>query len=200
MKKKDSQLLVLISNKDIKSFNAFYHRYSNVIYSFVYRHLNDEVSSDDLVQDFWVKVWEDPSFLKCNESGSVKIYMLQHLKFRILDIYRKTLSQLVRECKIENADNEVVYNGILDEHNERELINIIHEALDTQPQIVKKVFWLRINNWSVEETAKALSVSSKTIYNRYSESLSVVREKLAKHYPEFTEFYEKDLTKRKRAM
>ena len=118
MKKKDSQLLVLISNKDIKSFNAFYHRYSNVIYSFVYRHLNDEVSSDDLVQDFWVKVWEDPSFLKCNESGSVKIYMLQHLKFRILDIYRKTLSQLVRECKIENADNEVVYNGILDEHNE----------------------------------------------------------------------------------
>ena len=87
-------------------------------------------------------MWEDPSFLKCNESGSVKIYMLQHLKFRILDIYRKTLSQLVRECKIENADNEVVYNGILDEHNERELINIIHEALDTQPQIVKKVFWL----------------------------------------------------------
>ena len=89
---------------------------------------------------------------------------------------------------------------LMEAWTERELINIIHEALDTQPQIVKKVFWLRINNWSVEETAKALSVSSKTIYNRYSESLSVVREKLTKHYPEFTEFYEKDLTKRKRAM
>lgn len=195
MKKKDSQLLVLISNKDVKSFNAFYHRYSNVIYSFVYRHINDEVSSDDLVQDFWAKVWEDPSFLKCNQSGSVKKYMLQHLKFRVLDIYRKTLSQLVRECNIENAENEMFYNSVLDQHSETELINIIHEALDDQPQIVKKVFWLRINNWSVEESAQELSVSSKTIYNRYSESLSVVRDKLAKHYPEFSEIYQKDLTK-----
>ena len=46
---------------------------------------------------------------------------------------------------------------------------------------------MRINNWSVEETAHTLSVSTKTIYNKYSESLTVVREHIRDHYPEFAD-------------
>ena len=189
MKRKDSKLLFLISNKDATAFEALYDRYIRMIYNYVYRELNDERLADDLIQDFWLKVWEDPSFLKCNESGSVKVYMLQHLKFRILDLYRKTMTHLMMELRPEIAELEqAAYNSIIEVMNESELVAAIHEALENQPPLVRDTFWMRINHWSVEETARCLSVSPKTVYNKYSESLAVVRAHIRDHYPEFAEF------------
>lgn len=188
MKTKDCQLLLQISGKDAKAFNAFYNRYIKMIYRFVFKELNDESLADDLIQDFWLRVWEDPSFLRCSESGSVQVYMLQHLKFRILDLYRKTVTTLLRECTVETAEYELIeYNSVTKDLSVKELVVIIHEALEQQPQIIRNTFWMRINNRTVEETARILSVSHKTVYNRYSESLAVVRSYIREHYPEFAE-------------
>ncbi|MBK5196340.1 MAG: sigma-70 family RNA polymerase sigma factor, partial [Proteiniphilum sp.] len=188
MKIKDSKLLFQISQKDAKAFDAFYDRYIKMIYRFVYRELNDEMITDDLIQDFWLRVWEDSSFLKCNEKGSVQSYMLQHLRFRILDLYRKTLTNLFCEYNPDKAERELeFYNSITEEMNEKELLLIIREALENQSQIIRNTFWMRINNWSVEETARTLSVSSKTVYNKYSESLIVVRAYIRNRYPEFAD-------------
>lgn len=188
MKVKDSKLLFLISNKDATAFEALYDRYIRLIYSYMYRELNDERLADDLIQDFWLKVWEDPSFLKCNEAGSVKVYMLQYLKFRILDFYRKTMNHLIMEFRPEVAELEQAsYDCITAVMNESELVAAIQEALENQPPLVRNTFWMRINRWSVEETARTLAVSPKTIYNKYSESLTVVRAHLRDHYPEFAE-------------
>ncbi len=188
MKTKDCQLLLQISGKDAKAFNAFYNRYIKMIYRFVFKELNDESLADDLIQDFWLRVWEDPSFLRCSESGSVQVYMLQHLRFRILDLYRKTVTTLLRECTVETAEYELIeYNSVTKDLSVKELVVIIHEALEQQPQIIRNTFWMRINNRTVEETARILSVSHKTVYNRYSESLAVVRSYIREHFPEFAE-------------
>ncbi|MCK9341196.1 MAG: sigma factor, partial [Petrimonas sp.] len=150
MKTKDCQLLLQISGKDAKAFNAFYNRYIKMIYRFVFKELNDESLADDLIQDFWLRVWEDPSFLRCSESGSVQVYMLQHLRFRILDLYRKTVTTLLRECTVETAEYELIeYNSVTKDLSVKELVVIIHEALEQQPQIIRNTFWMRINNRTV---------------------------------------------------
>lgn len=191
MKAKDSKLLTLITIKDEKAFNVFYNRYIKLIYKFVYHELGDQDQTDDLIQDFWVKVWEDPSFLKCDTTGSVRGYMLQYLKFRILDLYRKTLTRLLRKASHSEVEQEMEeYNNTMAEIGKQELLAIIHEALEHQPTIVRSAFWMRINNWSVKETALELSVSPKTIYNKYSKSLTVVRRHIREHYPEFDKFNE----------
>ncbi|MCK9341986.1 MAG: hypothetical protein PHW88_08315, partial [Bacteroidales bacterium] len=79
------------------------------------------------------------------------------------------------------------YNSVTKDLSVKELVVIIHEALEQQPQIIRNTFWMRINNRTVEETARILSVSHKTVYNRYSESLAVVRSYIREHYPEFAE-------------
>ena len=188
MKIKDSKLLLLISEKDVKAFDTFYYRYIKMIYRFVFRELNDEVLTDDLIQEFWLRVWEDPAFLKCNDKGSVQAYMLQHMKFRVLDLYRKTLTGLLQEFNSEKVEHDQFdYDNITEELNEKELLGIIQEALKNQSPIIRNTFWMRINNWTVEETSRALSVSNKTIYNKYSESLTVVRAHIRDHYPEFAD-------------
>lgn len=188
MKIKDSKLLLLISEKDVKAFDTFYYRYIKMIYRFVFRELNDEVLTDDLIQEFWLRVWEDPGFLKCNDKGSVQAYILQHMKFRVLDLYRKTLTGLLQEFNSEKVERDQLdYDNITEELNEKELLGIIQEALKNQSPIIRNTFWMRINNWTVEETSRALSVSNKTIYNKYSESLTVVRAHIRDHYPEFAD-------------
>lgn len=188
---KDKKLLNLIAFKDENAFDTFYNRYIKLIYKFVYRELGDQEQTDDLIQDFWARVWEDPSFLKTNETGSVKSYMLQYLKFRTLDLYRKALNDLIRPSSLEEVESEMYeYNNILSELDEQELLIIIQEALENQPKIVRNAFWMRINNWSVKETALKLSVSPKTIYNKYSNALSVIRYHIQNNYPEFTKMKE----------
>lgn len=191
MKTKDDKLLILIAGKDAKAFDLFYRRYIRMIYKFVYEELNDQELTDDLIQEFWIRVWEDPSFLKCNGAGSVQGYMLQYLKFRILDLYRKTLTGLLRDLSAEKLEQEQdEYNNIVADLNEKELLDVIHEALKHQPAVIRNTFWMRINNWSVKETASTLSISPKTVYNKYSESLAVVRTYINNHYPEFATLHE----------
>lgn len=191
MKPKDSKLLILIAIKDEKAFDVFYYRYIKMIYKYVYSELGDQEQTDDLIQDFWARVWEDPSFLKCNESGSVRSYMLQHLKFRILDLYRKTLSRLIEETDPIELENEMYeYNNIISQLSEQELLAIIQEALEDEPMLVRNAFLMRINNWSVKEIAKTLSVNPKTIYNNYATSLGIVRKHIQDYYPEFAKLKE----------
>lgn len=196
IKKTDYSLLRLISEKNRKAFALFYDRYIKLIYKFVYQALNDQEQTDDLIQEFWMKVWEDPSFLKCNEQGSAQSYMLQNLRFRVLDVYRGTLKNMISIEQLEES-MEFNYHDITEKLDEKELLLVIREALDKQPYVVRKTFWLRINDWSVEETAKVLSVSKKTVYNKYSESLSIVRSHLKNNHPELIEDFNSAVTGKK---
>ncbi len=196
IKKTDYILLRLISEKDRKAFALFYDRYIKLIYKFVYQALNDQERTDDLIQEFWLKVWEDPSFLRCNGQGSVQSYMLQNLRFRVLDVYRETLKNMVSIDQLEESMSDN-YQDITESLDEKELLSVIREALDKQPYVVRKTFWLRINDWSVDETARVLSVSKKTVYNKYSESLSIVRSHLKNNHPELIEDFNSAVTGKK---
>lgn len=198
VKRTDCSLLALISEKNRKAFDLFYKRYIRLIYKFVYHELNDQELTDDLIQEFWMKVWEDPSFLKSNHQGSVQSYMLQYLRFRILDVYRETLKNIISIDQLEPEESSALnYHGITDKLDEEELLLVLREALDDQPYVVRKTFWLRINNWSVEETANLLSVSQKTVYNKYSESLSIVRSHIKNKHPELIEDFNSAVTGKK---
>ena len=196
MKNTDYSLLKLISEKDREAFVLFYDRYIKLIYKFVYEALKDQERTDDLIQEFWMKVWEDPSFLKCNEQGSVQSYMLQNLRFRVMDVYRETLKNMISIDQLEDT-LEFDCREITAEMDERELLEAIREALNKQPYVVRKTFWLRINDWSVEETAKVLSLSKKTVYNKYSESLSIVRSHLKNNHPEMIEDFNSAMRREK---
>lgn len=189
-------MLRLISEKNQKAFLSFYDRYIRLIYKFVFQALNDQATTDDLIQDFWMKIWENPSFLRCDDQGSSLSYMMGYLRFRILDVYRDTLKKMVSIEQL--MDNDIEFSGFsTPESMEDELVRAICEALDKQPYIVRKTFWLRINDWSVDESAEILSVNKKTVYNKYSESLSIVRTHLKKNYPDLIEEFNSGVNRKK---
>lgn len=129
----DIELLDAILKKEKRSFDSFYQRYALMIQAQVYSRIHDQHIVEDIVQDFWVRLWEDPSWLKCNNKGSAKDYITNYFKYRILDFYRKTLQGTISIEEFEIICKEdTSYSHILEELEVKELFTIIEEVLSVQ--------------------------------------------------------------------
>lgn len=187
----DKDLLDGISREDKNSFKEFYLRYATYLFSFVFKKVKSEVIAEDLTQEFWLQVWEKPSFIKCNVEGSAKPFIVQQLRFRMIDNYRKTMnSPKYLEDSI-NDENLEWYYHVSEDLEVKEAVAIINEALETLPESTRKTFWMRINNITPEEIAKELSITVPTTYNKFSQSLKVVNSHIKEKYPEFAENFVK---------
>lgn len=173
----DNDLLERIKQEDVQAFNILYSRYWDTFYAYLMMRLSDREVVQEVLQDLWIKIWKQPDFVKTNENGMAKGFLLKFLYFRVLDIYRKT-------SKIDTADipedQIIAYNSILEKFNENELLEIIKKAIHELPKATARIAELRLlENYSVEETALALSISKKTVRNKYSEALKSIRKNIA---------------------
>lgn len=169
----DIALLEKIKKEDNTAFNILYNRYWNVLYSYLVARIPDRELVKEVLQDLWIKVWDQPEFVKTNAEGMAGGFLLKFLYFRVLDVYRRT-SKINTDHISE--DQIVAYNKVFERFNEKELIAIIKKALDKLPKATARIAELRLlQNYSVDETATALSISKKTVRNKYSEALKVIR-------------------------
>lgn len=183
----DRDLLERISLKEKEAYIALYEKYHKLIYGFVLKTIKDQKTAEDIVQDFWLRVWEDVSFLKCDEAGSVRAYALQHLRFRVSDKFRQNLSKEV-EIDIEEAENLLgCYEHVSEGLECQELYEKVNEALRRKSISTRSVFWMRVNNIPIEEVAHKLKITKRTVYNRYNECMNTVRSFLRSDAPEFLE-------------
>jgi len=178
----DQILLNAIENKDRKAFSRFYERYSRTVLCFVLYKVHDKEIAKDIVQNFWLSFWENPRILRANKDGSVKVFMLQHLRFRIYDVYRIAVPEFI---PIKNTDI-----AFMDEVNinieKEELLQIVQDALKNSSKLAQKAFWMRIENIPAKKIANELKTTPQTVHNIFSKSLKTVRDYITKHYPEIS--------------
>ena len=151
-----------------KLFNAHFH--SLVFDSF--RILKDYEQAQDLVQDVFVKIWQN--FEKVKHISNLKAYL--HTAVRNSS-YNYVRDQKFKQNKIEindafdHADNE-------DEnrlHNE-DVYDKIHEAVSKLPQNWQEAFILsKYEKLKYYEIAKRMKISDKTVEKYISKSLAFIR-------------------------
>ena len=57
----DEELLALIQQGSQQAFSTLVQRYNERFYRLAYRYLQSKEAAEDVVQDAFVKLWEDPS-------------------------------------------------------------------------------------------------------------------------------------------
>ena len=114
-----------------KEYNKAVDQFSDNIFRFAMKHLKNEMSANDIVQETFLKVWakkEDVSFEK------VKSYLFTTAYHTILDWIKK-----------EKRSGDM--NGVDDLHMDNgqnvDLKEVLDEALDRLPEIQKTVVLLR---------------------------------------------------------
>jgi RNA polymerase sigma factor (sigma-70 family) len=115
-----------------KEYNLTVDQFADGIYRFALRHLKNEMSAKDIVQDTFTRVWvkhEDVSYEKA------KSYLFTTAYHAIMDWFKTE--------KRGYADGPISEIAGIVSSPEVDLQEILHEALETLPPIQKTVVLLR---------------------------------------------------------
>jgi len=189
MNKTDLSLLKKIKLGDRPAFMLLYERYWEILYKMIFIRVKDKDVTEELLQNLWIKIIENPDSIQTDQYGSAKGYLLKHLHYRIIDFYatiKKSQNIIGISDEVENVIPEISdnnYNEILEENDVQQLFEMINEVVSQLSSTDQKVYEMRIqNNKSVDETADILGLSKKTVSNSLSKTLSEIREQLDPKY------------------
>lgn len=186
MKITDATLLrQMETGRKVYFFNLLYERYNRLFYRWIYTRTGCKETTEEIAQNFWMEVWENPSYFRNNTKKScVKDYFLRVLTFRMLDYLKSTYARKSGDSSLlSEIEKSLSYTHILEEIHTNEMLTIINGVLDNLPQLTKDIYTLRLNEqYTVKETASELKVSPKIVRTRYRNVLAILKERLVGVY------------------
>jgi RNA polymerase sigma factor (sigma-70 family) len=136
-----------------REFNISVDHFSDNIYRFALKHLRNEMSAKDIVQETFAKVWVKHADVQFEKAKS---YLFTTAYHAIIDWVNK---------EKRNGDFEKL--GEVHSHSTMpsvDLQQILHEALDRLPEIQKTVVLLRdYEGYNYAEIAKITSLSESQV-------------------------------------
>ncbi len=177
----EQELLNLQKTDENKFIEVLFKKYYSSLCRTVNRIVNDTDAAEDLVQDVFMKVWNNRQTLEINLS--IKSYLYR-------SAINSALNYLERSKKIVNLEEsnflEPSVNDAEDQLHFNEVQQRVKEATDALPPACKTIFILsRQENMSYKEIADSLQISPKTVENQMGKAL--------KHFREYLSVYIKHL-------
>jgi RNA polymerase sigma factor (sigma-70 family) len=150
-----------------------YGKFWKELYIVAYRRLRSEEDVEDILQDLFLSLLTGDVKLDSNES--IRAFLHQRLKSRIINFYRKQLVQLAYEekeaIKSEAADTDSETSLLT-----RELEAVVQEEIDRMPEKMKEIFLLSRNDLkTTEEIATQLQLSNQTVRNQISSAIKRIK-------------------------
>lgn len=162
---------------EIKTGNKFvftevYHKYHERFYFFVLKHTASTDIAEEVVQQAFIKLWENRE--KLSEEFTVDVQLARITRSILIDtLRRKAIERKVINQVVDQAPT--IYTS--DPSLERELKSKIYSAIEGLPPVCKKIFKLsREENLTYNEIAEQLCISPRTVENQISKALKVIRQ------------------------
>ncbi len=176
----DEDLLALIRQHDKVAFEMLFKRYYKPLCRFAELILKDPGKSEDVVQEMFVKFWEQQSDLRIDK---LKSYLYRSVKNAALNLLDKS-KRIAYTDEDLPEDSHASYNS---DHSivTAELKDKIQAAIDSLPERCRLVFQLsRQEEMSQKEIAEHLDISVKTVENQMTKALQLLRERLGPYLNE----------------
>ncbi len=168
----DKELINKIKNGNEPAFDALFRKYYASLARFAMMFTKNEDNADEIVQSFFVRLWEQKEGLKIN--SSVKSYFYTSVRNTALNFLKKEKTRNIYQKKHE-AESK---NDILDIENNK-ITKIYETAVNNLPERTKEVFVLSKNEGlTYKEIADYLQISAKTVENNMGIAFKKLREML----------------------
>jgi len=171
------QLLVKkLKAGDPDSFSYIFSAYYKDLVFFAYSYTHELPDAEDIVQDTFIKLWEDHE--KLNVTVSLKSLLLKTIQNKCIDWHRH--KKIINNHSTYIIDNSPLYeydtvNYVL----RSELEGRINKAIANLPDKFKEAFEMsRFEGLKYEEIAVKLNVSLRTVEVRISKALDLLRKSL----------------------
>ena len=169
----DKELLDGLKQNNVSVFNTIYLHYSKPLYTYLLHKLKDPELCNDVLQDIFVAVWEKRDELIIDIS--LKAYLYQAARFKIIDIYRRDVKY--QKYLAELAGYIILDpSAITDRIDNRKKLEEIENAVNNLPEKMKEIFILsRFEHQSNRDIASKKNLSQQTVKNQISKALRILR-------------------------
>ena len=148
------------------------------IFNFSYKYLRSREDAEEVVQDTFVKIWENRATL--NEDLSFNSYLFTIAKNIIINKVRKKVAEprvfdtiVEHSAQDESTENEIIY---------RDITSVAERAIQNLPAQRQLVYNLsRKDGLTYEEIGTQLGISSRTVEAHLRKALKSIREFLHLH-------------------
>ena len=170
----EEELVVLLKQKSQEAFNYLYKNYSGVLYGIVKRVINDDQTAEDVLQDVFVKIWNNIEQFN-GEKGRIYTWMINIARNAAIDKLRSKGE--IMKSKIHTGE-DVVYNvstGLKTEQ-QTDTIGLRKVVAGLKPEYEVIVDLAYYKGFTLDEIAKTLEIPLGTVKTRMRHAMQLLRE------------------------
>ena len=161
----DTEIIEKMKDGDLSAFREIYVRYSDLIYRNVIARVNNEFDADDILQGFFLQVWEKRESIHI--TSSVRGYLLMMLRNYILDSLKM---EKIRHIHEEASFQEEIHEETWEQIVGSDLKEHIERIANSFPPRMQTIYKLRHEeSYSIKEIADEMSLSEQTVKNQLGE-------------------------------
>lgn len=169
----ERDLLLLLKQGNEDAFDEIYHLHSARLYSNLLKLVKSEDLAMDLLQDLYIKLWNNRSGIDVDKS--IGAYLFSIAKNLAIDFFRRAARESVLQNHLITVGTEL-YNHVDDALFHKETAAVLNKAIHALPPQQQKIFNLcKMEGRSYEEAASILGISSATVGNQLVRALKSVR-------------------------
>ncbi|HEX2866052.1 MAG TPA: RNA polymerase sigma factor [Ignavibacteriales bacterium] len=157
-------------------FKFYYAKHKSKLYFYVFRMLNDKMLTDDIVQNVFIKLYENMDNINNREFIASWIYKTARNKvYSFLRHKKRKAEELI-------DDEEPLYSETLtDEMDNVELREMIMSALETIPEEQREAYLLKeYSGFSYKEIASLQDIDEELVKSRLFHARKKLIAKIAK--------------------
>jgi len=158
---------------DSSAFENIFSAYYKDLVVFALRYTNDLNSAEEIVQDTFVKIWEEHGSIKI--TVSLRSYLMKVVKNDFLDRLRH--KKIVQNHNVFVQENSPLFENETENYLlQSELQGLIDEALQKLPDEIAETFRMnRFKGMKYREIAEMYGISERTVEARIGKALHMLR-------------------------
>lgn len=163
-----------------KAFTRVYDAFADQLYGFVLKHLKNSVLAKDIVQDIFLRLWDNRE--RIDSGGNLRSFIFTIAKHQIIDHFRKQVNQSQFEDFIEYQERyaeDLSPEDVLLYDEFQQQVKKSKKSLSRREYEIYELS--RERNLPIKQISVQLDLSEQTVKNYLTSALKKLREDLIKY-------------------
>jgi len=174
----EQELVALLQKGSMTAFEELFEHYSQKLFHFSYSYLKSESEAEDIVQEVFLKIWENRSKIKTGTSFQSYLFTIA------FNSIKKSFNKKSKQDKFHTNlfDFLSTENSTLENHPDYEmLLSKLDAVIEQMPERRKEIFLLRKKDGiPVRDIAEKMNISAKTVENQITEAMNYLKKEFGK--------------------
>ncbi len=172
----DFELVEKLQKGDLDAFDQIFKKYGDRLFGFAFSYLKSKEETEGLVQDVFMKIWENRKNLK--KESSLKSYLFTIAYHNMCKIFRK--KQLHEKFCIEKGLAENATINLEEQLEYKATLELVDRLIEKLPEKQRIIFSKsRKEGKSTREIAEEMSLAPGTIDNHISAALKFLHKQIS---------------------